>query len=203
MAPKFRDWNKRYVDGDTPWDTGIPEPEMRRLLEQFNIGSARVLELGCGTGTDAIQLARRGFDVSAVDLSQQAIDRARRKAAEAGVAVDFRVADLVELPDLGGPFPLVFDRGVYHVMRRANLFGFLTTLDRVTEPGGHYMTFAGNANQQVEGEEGPPRVHAAELCGELAPLFELVQLTECHFQGVVTDGKEREVLAWSALLRRK
>ena len=203
MAPKFRDWNQRYVDGDTPWDTGIPEPELARLLAQFEIGPTRALEMGCGTGTDAIQLARGGFDVVGVDLSRKAIGRAIEKAAEAGVTVDFRAADLLELPDLGEPFPLVFDRGVYHVMRRVHLFGFLKTLERVTSPGGHYMTFAGNANQQVEGEEGPPRVHAAELCGELAPLFELVQLTECHFVGTVTDGNPRDVLAWSALWRRK
>lgn len=198
---EFERWNERYATRDTPWDSGEPSRELQRILaeEWFPIG--RVLELGCGTGTNAIYLATLGFEVTATDLSPLAIERAKEKAGQAGVAVRFEQADVLTLPDLGPPFPFVFDRGLYHAMRRADLAGFLGALARVVEPGGHYLTLAGNANDPEPSEGGPPRVHAQELCGELAPLFDLVQLREFRFDGVVSNGRALSPLAWSGLFR--
>jgi hypothetical protein len=80
---------------------------------------------------------------------------------------------------------------------------FRDALERVTQPGSLYLTLAGNANETPMPERGPPRVHAQELCLELSPLFDLVQLREFRFDGVVIDGQDVAPLGWSALLRRK
>jgi methyl halide transferase len=87
-------WNQRYETGSTPWDSGLPSAELCRVIEESNIQPCRVLELGCGTGTNAILLAERGFEVTAVDLSPLAIEQAKRKAAEAGVDVDWICGDV-------------------------------------------------------------------------------------------------------------
>ena len=79
------DWNQRYIDESTPWDSGEPSKELTRALDQKLIEPCRVLELGCGTGTNAIFLARAGFSVTAVDLSEEALRQARSKAEAAGV----------------------------------------------------------------------------------------------------------------------
>ncbi len=195
------DWNQRYIESNTPWDSGRPSSELQRVLDEFQLPAGRVLELGCGTGTNAIYLATRGFEVTAVDISEEAVGRARQKATEASVAVDFHCADATQLPELGEPFPFVFDRGVYHVLRRNALQPFLNTLARVSAVGGHYLTLAGNANDRERQEEGPPRVSAADLCAELAPLFDLVQLREFYFDEVEIEGQTLRPLAWSALSR--
>jgi SAM-dependent methyltransferase len=197
------DWNERYAQRTTPWDTGRPSSELERILRERAIPRGRALELGCGSGTNAVFLAVQGFDVTGVDLSPLAIEEARARADEAGVNVALLVADLLELPDLGPPFPFVFDRGVYHAVRREDLAGFLDTLSRVTAPGGTYLTLAGNANEIRPGEGGPPRVSAEEICRELAPLMDLIQLREIRFDAALIDGKPERPLAWSALFRRK
>ncbi len=203
MPEQPPDWDQRYAQQNTPWDTQQPSSELRRVLREQEIPRGRALELGCGTGTNAVFLARQGFDVTALDISPLAIERAQRKANEAGVEVTLLTADLLDLPDLGPPFPLVFDRGVYHAVRRKDLAGFLDTLSRVSAPGGIYLTLAGNANEIRPGEGGPPRVSAEDLCRELAPLMNLVELREIRFDEAVIDGRRERPLAWSALFRRK
>src|SRR5882672_3606492 len=112
MAEKV-DFAERYASGETPWDSGKPSAELLRVLNAEKLTGATILEIGCGTGTNAIELARRGFHVVAADIVEQAITIARDKARAATVDVDFRVADVLT-DDLGGPYDILCDRGVYH-----------------------------------------------------------------------------------------
>jgi 2-polyprenyl-3-methyl-5-hydroxy-6-metoxy-1,4-benzoquinol methylase len=77
-----------------PWETDRPSAELARVLTYCDIRPARVIELGCGTGASAVWLAARGFEVTAVDISRLAIQRAIRRAARARVGVRFRMGDL-------------------------------------------------------------------------------------------------------------
>jgi SAM-dependent methyltransferase len=189
--------------GDVPWDSGKPSAELVRVLGEWDIRPGRVLELGCGTGENAVYLARQGFEVAACDIAPLAIEQAKAKVRAAGVQVRLLTADVLALPDLGPPFPFVFDRGLYHAVRRSDLAGYLKTLEQVTAPGGWYLTLAGNANDPLADQPGPPRVKASELCAELEGLFALVQLREFRFEGTPQTGTDFRPLAWSALLRRR
>ena len=175
---------------------------MLRMLDEYQITPRRTLEIGCGTGTNAIELARRGFDVAAFDVSPLAIEQAIARARAAGVIARLMLGDALNPPELGAPFAFVFDRGVYHVLRQIDLPAFLRTLERTVAPGGLYLTLTGNANEQSTGQ-GPPRVQAQDICQELGTLFDVVQLREFRFAGVTIEGHLLEPLAWSALLRRK
>lgn len=202
MMNEIPAWDTRYKTGETPWDSGRPSKELQRIVSEWDIAPCRMLEIGCGTGTNAISLAQRGFTVTAIDLSPLAVEQAKAKASKAGVTVDFRVADILHPPELGKPFAFVFDRGVYHHLREVDLKGFLAVLAGHCVRGGWYLTLAGNANDPNAGK-GPPTVKASDLCRELEPAFDLVQLREFHFDGIVIEGKSFEHLGWSALLRRK
>jgi len=197
------EWNQRYAEGKLPWDSGQPSRELEKIVAEGWFDRCRALELGCGTGTNAVFLASRGFDVTAADFSPLAIERAEERAQAARAKVRFLVGDLRSLPDLGEPFTLVWDRGVYHHMRNVDLDAFLKTLEKHVAPGGWYLTLAGNANDTAPEGEGPPRVDAVSIASELGRLFDLVQLREFRFDGVVEDGEELEPLAWSALFRRR
>src|SRR5260221_12247212 len=102
---------ERYAKGETPWDSGKPSEELLRVLDAGKLTGKTVLEIGCGTGTNEIELARRGFLVTAVDLVEQAIKSARAKSQEAKLKVDFRVADVLK-DDVGRPYDILLDRGV-------------------------------------------------------------------------------------------
>ncbi len=211
MAETFKlpkDWNQPYVDEAAPWDTGVPSELLQRVLRDHAIEPTRTLEIGCGTGTNAIFLAQQGFSVTAVDVAPLAIEQAKQKAAAAGVDVDFRVVDLLQpgaAAELTGgtPYSFVFDRGVYHCLRKENLEAFLGTMKDIFTPDAIYVALAGNAEDDQPLDLGPPQVHAHELASELHPLFRLIELRECRFGGVVIDGASVEPLAWTAVLRRR
>lgn len=198
------DWNERYVTSDTPWDSGMPSRSLVEMLEKKEIKPCRVLELGCGTGTNAIYLAKAGFDVTGVDLSELAIKKAREKAEQEGVSVKFLLNDVTDLPDLGGQFPLVFDRGTYHIVRSINLKGFQNTLEKFVAPGGLYLVLAGSTNEPGPEDKGPPRVTPQDMCAELEfDSFDLVSLEESNFHGVKIGDKMFSPKAWKGLFRRR
>ncbi|WP_406286099.1 class I SAM-dependent methyltransferase [Streptomyces sp. NBC_00209] len=105
-----------YRDGAPPWDTGVTPPELVTLVEGSGApGPGRALELGCGTGTNAVYLARHGWRVTAVDLVDRAVRRARERAKAAGVDVDIFCGDATRLGEVGapGPYDLFFDLSCY------------------------------------------------------------------------------------------
>jgi SAM-dependent methyltransferase len=184
-----------YAGGSPPWDRGKPDPELIRVLDAGLLPGRTVLEFGCGYGDNAIELARRGYQVMAVDFVAQAVELARRKAQAAKVKVDFRCADVVAL-EFERPFDVLFDRGCYHHMRRADLAGFQGMLRRVTRAGSRWFCLAGNANQKTD--VGPPRVHEDEIRAELEPLFEILDLREVEVHNERTGTR---VLFWAVLLQ--
>lgn len=197
------EWNQHYIDGTTPWDNGTPDTQMQRAFAQRQLAPCRMLELGCGTGTNAVWLAQQGFDVTAFDISPLAIEKAKARAQAAGVKINFCEASVFALPDLGAPFPLVFDRGVYHCARRLGAREFCEVVARQTAPGGTYYLLAGNAQEPHDPNIGPPRLTAKELVDDLSPWFDLVELREGRFDPVLIEGQLVQPLAWSALWRRK
>ena len=197
-AQTDRDWDSRYVQGDTPWDSGLRSAELARVLEEYGLQPGRALELGCGSGTNAVYLAQQGFEVTAVDCSESALAIAERKAKAIGVSVRWIAADVQDFGAGHEPFNFVFDRGCYHCCRRVDLDGYLATHHRLTRPGTWCLVLAGNPNDGTEG--GPPRVPAAELLREFDPLYRLIQLREMHFED---PGGVRGPLGWSCLMQRR
>lgn len=192
------DFKQNYAEGNIPWDSGKPSEELLRVLNAGKLTGKTALEIGCGTGTNAIELARRGFEITAVDFVDEAIRIARSKAAKAEVKIDFRVADALN-QDLGGPYDVLFDRGVYHGLRMVDIAKFQNILKRVTRPGSWYLCLAGNS-KETRIEKGPPVVTEQEIRAELGPLFDIVELREFRFS---TNQPDFRPLAWSILMRRK
>ena len=193
-------WDERYAKGDTPWETGQPSSELQRVVGAIAISAGRALELGCGTGANAVWLAQRGFDVTALDLSPLAVERARQRADEAGVPVRFLVADVLNPPpELVGPFDFFFDRGCYHVVRREDVQAYLETLRRLIGPRALGLVLAGNAREPHE--PGPPVVSEEQVRNELGSLFDILDLREFRFDQVEAVGTR--FLGWSCLLRRR
>src|SRR5205809_7658578 len=74
-------WDVHYRSDKPPWETGRPSEELKRVIAEQGIRPCRVVELGCGTGINAIWLAQQGFDVMALDFSPLAIAKAQKRAA--------------------------------------------------------------------------------------------------------------------------
>src|SRR3989442_2774918 len=91
------EFEKSYRTADTPWDSGEPSAELVRVLDDGLLPGKTVLEIGCGTGTNAIAFARRGYRVTAVDYVELAVRRAREEARKAGFKIDFRGRDSTQM----------------------------------------------------------------------------------------------------------
>jgi len=135
--------NEYYTDAARATDSYFDEIEERRygthyhlpeLFESMDGEHRRLLEIGCGIGVDSIQLAKRGYQVTAVDLTETALAVARQFAAHRGVAIDFRLgnAERLDFPDES--FDAVYSFGVLH--HTPDIERSVAEVHRVLRPGG-------------------------------------------------------------------
>ncbi|MFF5265249.1 class I SAM-dependent methyltransferase [Actinomadura viridis] len=171
-----RELEDYYRAGRPPWDTGVTPPELVALVEgPDGLPPGRVLELGCGTGTNATYLARNGWEVVAVDLLGRAVDQAREKAAAAGVAVRLLHGDATRLDDLDvpGPYDLFFDLSCYCGIPPHRRDAYAAGLTRRAAPGARLLMFGYGPEAFDDPISG---VTADELRGRF-PGWELVETT--------------------------
>ena len=196
-SSEIRDWDAAYRDGTPPWEAGVPSAELIRVLDEGLVRPGTALELGCGSGADAICLTRRKFEVTAIDVSPMAIERARMRAEMAGATVRFVLDDVFRFAKNTTPFDFVYDKGFYHFVRRTDLDRLLDLLWRVTKPGSLYLVLAGSDEETAAG--GPPQVSEEEIRQELGRLFEFIHLRPCRLESPL---RKEGYPAWSCLARR-
>ena len=123
------------------WDQDTVPPEVMALSQKGGF-RGRALDLGCGTGTHSIYLAKQGYSVVGVDFSSKAIEMARGKAHQAGVSVDFQIGDVTRLDSLHDPFDISLDVGCFHGLTKAERMRFAETLVRLTQRGSLFLLWA-------------------------------------------------------------
>lgn len=135
---------------EPPWDTQVSPPELLEFIAQHPAG--RALDLGCGTGTNVITLAKHGWLATGVDYVGRALQQAKEKAFKAGVAVDFLVDDVAKLEKVSGVFDLILDIGCFHSLDNNEKRAYVHNLERLTIPGSFCLIYG--FFQEVDGK-GP------------------------------------------------
>jgi SAM-dependent methyltransferase len=133
-----------YRFGLTPWDSGVPPPELKELVEGPQARTpGKALDLGCGTGTNAIYMTQHGWDVTAIDFVPRAIETARAKAHAAKVDPRFIVGDVTKLDELkvGDGFSLVFDLGCFHAITDSRRDAYVKGVTERSVPGADYLVW--------------------------------------------------------------
>lgn len=121
-----------------PWDIGVRE-ELVTLVDGGRIKPCRAIDLGCGAGANAIYLARRGFEVTGVDFSKAALEKARSRAKDAGVQIDFILDDLTNLCHVSGTFDFLLDYGVLDDLRLPQREPYVQNMLPLTHAGSSYL----------------------------------------------------------------
>jgi SAM-dependent methyltransferase len=189
-------WNESYASGHLPWDTGQPEPLLVEFVTSDAIKPSPTLEIGSGTGTNAIWMAERGFDVLGVDISPLAVERANAKIEGPALHCRFAEWDFLDAPSPVGPFQFVFDRGCFHVFdESAERQQFAARVANALAPGGFWLSIIGSTEGSPR-EVGPPRRSAREVAAAIEPSLEIVELRSADFRG--TGAK-----AWFCLSRKR
>ena len=198
MTTPSDSWDSAYAGDAPPWDIGRPQPAFARLADR-GLLSGRLLDSGCGTGEHTLLAAARGADAVGVDISPRAIEMARQKAAERGVAARFEVADALDLGSLGLTFDTIIDSGVFHVFDDSQRIRYAKSLWSVLRPDGncYLMCFS----DREPGDWGPRRVRRDELETAFADGWAVTDIAADEFllnPGMGTPAAQ----AWLASLRR-
>lgn len=190
-------WEEVYRTWDVselPWYTPVLDADFERLLEAHVPSGARILDLGTGPATQAIALARRGYDVVATDIASSAIAKARHAATREGVRVDFRVDNILESKLEAGLVDAIVDRGMFHTIPPESRPHYVSTVQRILRPRGYLFLKA--FSDKARGEGGPHRFSARDLRACFEGSFEVLSIEEARFHGSATNPRPSLIAAF-------
>lgn len=192
-------FHKRYETDDTPWDIGKPDFNLKQAVTATPIRPCKAVDIGCGTGDNAIWLSQQGFNVIAIDTVEMAIQKARKKASDASAKVNFLMADILAGHVEGGPFGFAFDRGCFHVLESDQEREKLAeNVHRSLGKDGLWLSLIGNADEK-RNTPGPPQRTARDIVNAVEPFFEIVSLVSGHF----ASNNPNPPRAWICLMKKR
>ena len=184
--------------GKAPWDIGKPQTP---FVEVADLVRSPVLDVGCGTGDTALFFATRGDRVVGIDFLDEPIRRARVKAAERGLAVEFLVKDALTLVDWDERFASVIDSGLFHALTDEQQSRYVKGLAAVVKPAGRVFLMC------FSDEEGPRRISRQKLYDTFADGWEVESVqparVEVNPEFTEVTFSEGGPKAWFAIVRRK
>jgi cyclopropane fatty-acyl-phospholipid synthase-like methyltransferase len=176
VVPDRETFESAYA-GQAPWDIGRPQ---KALLDVAGWITGAVFDSGCGTGENALYFAGRGCQVTGIDFLDEPIQRARRKAAERGLAANFLVKDALTLKDWTERFDNVIDSGLFHVFSDADRHLYVEGLAIILKPGGRLFLLC--FSDEEPGTQGPRRVPKKELHDAFAEGWSVESIEPSRFE---------------------
>jgi len=202
QPPANAGWEARYQETSVerlPWFHSGLDADFEQALERFGFTTGSVLDIGCGPGTQAIALAKRGFAVTATDVSNTAIASSRLLAEAEQVEIVFQVDDALN-SQLNNPFDLILDRGIFHCFADvADQQAYLVTVARLLKQGGLLLLKC--FHQDETREQGPPgRYGEDDIRRFFADGFELMETHATLFSSSAQDEPPKALFC---VLQRK
>jgi ubiquinone/menaquinone biosynthesis C-methylase UbiE len=142
MSSNYDEWDqiyRKYPLKSWGWELGKPRPILVEFVEKGLIKKGKALDLCCGAGTNTAYLAENGFKVTAIDISQRAIEYAKEKAEHANVKINFMIQSFVDLAFRDEEFDFVLDIGCFHHVEIEDRNKFIEGAYRVLKKAGSYL----------------------------------------------------------------
>lgn len=181
-------WAATYDESGNPL-TRLEEPVLKRLLGP--VAGLRLLDVGCGTGRHAVELARRGADVTGLDFSPGMLGRAIARAESEGVRAELLAHDVSK------PLPFnddAFDRVISCLVLEhvKNLDAFFAELGRVCRPGGFLVVTAMHPAMFLKGSSA--RFRDARTGQKVAPRSHFEQRLSHYVMAGLRAGLTLDIL---------
>jgi SAM-dependent methyltransferase len=181
----FPHWDNLYANetsvGSLPWYNKDLDDDLEEHLRTMNITRGRLLDLGTGPATQAIELSKLGFQVTATDISENAITRAKRMSKD----IEFVVDDILGSKLKEDSFDYIFDRGCFHVLEPSSRQRYVNQISRILREGGllFLKTFSAKEPSRVGG--GPYRFSIDEIDSIFSDRFVRQSFKETVYQGTL------------------
>ena len=188
-----------------PWNIEEPPALLVEAVETAQIKPCKAVDLGCGTGNYAVWLAGKGFDVTGIDISQEAIERARNLALRKGVSCRFVVLDLLgDLSEYHDQFDFAYDWELLHHIFPDDRKRYVQNVRRLIRSGGTYLSLCFSETDLSFGGKGKYRKTPIgttlyfssenELRKLFQPVFKLRDLRTVEIVG--KSGSHIVAVAW-------
>jgi len=152
---EFPSWDDYYKENDVekmPWYEKNLDLDLKEEIELKNLHSGKFLDLGTGPGTQAMQISNLGFDVTGSDLSNSAIERAKKLYPNTSYIVD----DILNSKFLDNAFDYILDRGVFHIFEQEKLPDYLRQIKRILKKNGNlFLKCMSVEEKNLEDGKGP------------------------------------------------
>ncbi len=169
------------------------------MITQAGIKPCKALDIGCGTGDNAIWLAQNGFEVTGCDGSDLAIAKAIEKSSQAGVECSFYQANFLQEKSTTPIYSLLFDRGCFHCFSEVDQRRqYVENCFSLLKKGGLWISLMGNSDEERQ-EEGPPQMSCLEIATFVEPCFEILLLES----GVFDSRLQTPPRAWLGLFKKR
>ena len=185
QQPAFPSWDERYQHQSVetmPWFYPELDDDLKEALDDLGLQGGSALDLGTGPGMQAMQLARRGFNVTATDISEAAISLAQAKAEAQELSITWQQDDILST-QLAGLFDLVFDRGCFHVLPTAQRPDYVNTVVGLLKEGGYLFLKCFSHLQQ--GTQGPYRFTPEQIREIFGRRLAVLSINETVYQGTL------------------
>ena len=182
---EFSDWESYYKNNEVtkmPWYDKNLDHDLENEIKTRNVSSGRFLDLGTGPGTQAIQLAKQGFDVTATDLSENAILKAKNLSNE----VNFVKDDLMNSKLQDNEFNFIFDRGCFHVFDIPQRATYVEQIKRILNKNGIlFLKCMSIDEKDLPADKGPHRLSKQEIRDVFSNDFEIETIRDTFFTGTI------------------
>ena len=182
---KFSDWDSFYKENNTkemPWYEENLDQDLEDQINSMNLTEGKFLDLGTGPGTQAIQLAKLGFESTGSDISKNAIEKTQKLSKD----VNFVVDDILNSSFPDNAFDFILDRGCFHVFESSLRKNYLRQIKRILKDNGIlFLKVMSIEEKDLAEDEGPHRFSQQEILDIFGEEFEVQNIKPTVYYGTL------------------
>lgn len=198
-------WDEHYEGNNSPpWEDGIPNTAFTQFVMSYYQPGMAVLELGSGLGDNALHLADHINSLLASDISNNAVQRLRERAAQLNSSLCVSVLDILNPAYPADSFDLIFDKGCFHSFFNESARSRVAqNISQLLKPNGLWLSSIGSADNLDDANDPYkntyPRLSLNNIAISAEPSFEILQVR----QGQYGRTDERKFKTWECAFKKR
>jgi cyclopropane fatty-acyl-phospholipid synthase-like methyltransferase len=200
----IQDWDAKFRGGYTPWEDDEPSEIMEDLFRTHIPEGSTIFEIGCGLGVNAMRLASMGYDVTATDVSPEAVRITLESARRNALPLTCGRFDVENDDAPERKYDVVFDKGCLHSFAtHEGRLNFARKVHDILNPAGLWINISGSADNDDDPAEvekfGYPRLTLSQLAEAVETYFEVVEIKRCWYGKLPSTSFK----AWASVMQKR